>query len=212
MAPIMIYDQEGSPSCRLVREACSILSLTVNFRPCPKNGVQYMSQLPIGTKIDDLPMVYDPNTSIEWTASLERGIQPILLYLFKTYGNGYVPWVLSNPSFTKVTSTLAMASRFGLGSTYRSANKPLKPLTVWGYETSPFCKIVTETLCAHELEYVMIYTPRGSPNRQRMVDEYGRFQVPLLIDPNTGVELWESSAICEYLQKQYAVRTTVSYL
>ena len=37
------------------------------------------------------------------------------------------------------------------------------------------------------------------------VKQTGRFQVPYLQDPNTGVNLFESSAILEYLDKQYAV-------
>ena len=33
--PIVLYEYESSPQCRKVREACSMLDLTVEFRPCP---------------------------------------------------------------------------------------------------------------------------------------------------------------------------------
>lgn len=33
--PIVIYEYEASPFCRKVREACSMLDLTVEYRPCP---------------------------------------------------------------------------------------------------------------------------------------------------------------------------------
>lgn len=33
--PIIIYEYEASPFCRKVREACSMLDLTVEYRPCP---------------------------------------------------------------------------------------------------------------------------------------------------------------------------------
>ena len=44
---------------------------------------------------------------------------------------------------------------------------------------------------------------RGSPNRDRMMKEMGRFQVPFLRDPNTGAELFESAAIVGYLNDVY---------
>jgi Glutathione S-transferase, N-terminal domain len=36
--PIIMYEFEACPFCRKVREACSMLSLPVTFRPCPKDG------------------------------------------------------------------------------------------------------------------------------------------------------------------------------
>jgi hypothetical protein len=33
--PLILYEYEASPDCRKVREACTILDLTVDFRPCP---------------------------------------------------------------------------------------------------------------------------------------------------------------------------------
>ena len=44
---------------------------------------------------------------------------------------------------------------------------------------------------------------RGSPNRDRIKKEQGRFQVPFLRDPNTGAELYESAAIVDYLNDVY---------
>ena len=44
---------------------------------------------------------------------------------------------------------------------------------------------------------------RGSRNRDRMFAEQGRFQVPFLRDPNTGVELFESAEIVAYLNEVY---------
>lgn len=37
--PIIIFDSETSPECKKVREACTVLDLTVEFRPCP--GISY---------------------------------------------------------------------------------------------------------------------------------------------------------------------------
>ncbi|MDX1505340.1 MAG: glutathione S-transferase N-terminal domain-containing protein, partial [Spongiibacter sp.] len=45
--------------------------------------------------------------------------------------------------------------------------------------------------------------PITSPNRQRMFELTGRFQVPYLIDPNTGMDLYESTEILCYLNETY---------
>ena len=43
-----------------------------------------------------------------------------------------------------------------------------------------------------------------SRNRRALLERTGRVQVPYLIDPNTGIEMYESAAIIDYLQKTYA--------
>ena len=51
------------------------------------------------------------------------------------------------------------------------------------------------------------YVPLAGGKREKIVEVMGRtkndIQVPYLVDPNTGVELFESEAIVKYLQKQY---------
>ncbi|KAH8077597.1 glutathione S-transferase [Aureococcus anophagefferens] len=76
-------------------------------------------------------------------------------------------------------------------------------LELWGYEASPFVKPVRESLCELTLPHVVVPCSRGSPNRDRMVKETGRFQVPYLKDPNTGVALFESAEIVRYLDEVY---------
>ena len=47
---------------------------------------------------------------------------------------------------------------------------------------------------------------RGSPKRAELLAKTGGvFQVPYLEDPNTGCSLFESAAICDYLEKTYAL-------
>jgi Glutathione S-transferase, N-terminal domain len=43
--PIIIYEFESCPFCRKVREACSMLSLPVTFRPCPKDGPTFRPEI-----------------------------------------------------------------------------------------------------------------------------------------------------------------------
>jgi hypothetical protein len=204
---------EGNANCRLVREACSLLSLTVQIRPQRRPSRGGRKKEPKSSPlIIAVPRLQDPNTGIELKIKNDD-VQPILSYLFKTHGNngGNLPWTMQNNYFAKGSATVGLASRF-LTSSPSASDPPELPLTLWSYESSPFCKVVTETLGQLGLTHTVIYTPRGSRNRQRMLDHFGRFQAPFLQDPNTGVTLWESQAICEYLQKQYGKSTTVRYL
>jgi hypothetical protein len=224
--PFVLYDREGDPNCRLVREACSLLSLTVEIRPqqrpSPKKNTGFFGsqkekrKSSSSPRIVGVPRLQDPNTGVELEMKqrLDDGddddVQPILSYLFTTYGNGKIPWTMQT-QLAQQSATWGLASRFWT-SFLIASDLPDRPLTLWAYESSPFCKLVTETLGQLGVTYTVIYTPRGSTNRQLLLDRFGRFQVPFLQDPNTGVELWESQAICEYLQRQYGQRTTVRYL
>ena len=66
-----------------------------------------------------------------------------------------------------------------------------------------------ETLSELELSYVLQPCARGSPRRTQLMRRTGgTFQVPYLEDPNTGVAIFESTAIVEYLKSSYAVDLT----
>ena len=41
-------------------------------------------------------------------------------------------------------------------------------------------------------------------NRRALLARAGRVQFPYLIDPNTGVALFESARILDYLEREYA--------
>ncbi|MHA7839078.1 MAG: glutathione S-transferase N-terminal domain-containing protein, partial [bacterium] len=43
--PLELYEFEGCPFCRKVREALSILDLEVSVRPCPKRGRRFRDEL-----------------------------------------------------------------------------------------------------------------------------------------------------------------------
>lgn len=201
--PIVLYEFESCPYCRKVREACSMLSLPVQFRPTPKNGRRFRKEIKdkYGASAT-FPYLVDPNT---FSSMFES--QRIIDYLFRVYGNGDpVPWTLGESPLVPLTAGLGVGLfRLGAGGQFEFANIPEKPLVLWAYEGSPYCKVVRERLSAMEMEHVVMYTPRGSENRQKLWEKTGRFQVPYLEDPNTGVNLFESDAIVEYLDKQYAV-------
>ena len=63
---------------------------------------------------------------------------------------------------------------------------------------------VRETLSGLGLNHVMINCARGSANREKMFQKTGRFQVPYLEDPNTGVCMYESGEMVKYLLAAYS--------
>ena len=212
--PLILYEFESCPFCRIVREACSILSLTVTFRPVPKGGRKFRPEIKNKYgKSATFPFLIDPNTSVSMFESTD-----IIKYLFATYGgrrDDNIPRILQPSLATTLTAGLGVGlARLGAGGAHKDSNPNLvkRPLVVWGYEGSPFCKIVREALCEKELEHTVIFTPRGSPNRQTLWEltksiapSAPFFQVPLLQDPNTGVCLFESEAIVEYIDKVYGI-------
>ncbi|GMN39466.1 hypothetical protein TIFTF001_008713 [Ficus carica] len=189
------------PFCRKVREIVAVLDLDVLYYPCPRNGPNFRPKaIQLGGK-KQFPYMVDPNTGVSMYES-----DDIIKYLVGKYGDGNVPFMLSLGLLTTITAGLALAGRAGKGSTYTPAKLPPKPLEIWAYEGSPFCKYVREVLVELELPHLQRTCARGSAKRQILYDKVGHFQVPYLQDPNTGVEMFESAEIAEYLRATYAVQ------
>lgn len=199
--PIEIYEFESCPFCRKVREIVAVLDLDVIFYPCPRNGPNFRPKVgEMGGK-KQFPYMVDPNTGVSMYES-----DDIIKYLVGKYGDGNVPIALSLGLLTTLTAGLAMIGRMGKGSSYSPSRLPPKPLVVWAYEGSPFCKLVREVLVELELPHLYRSCARGSPKRQILFQKVGRFQAPYLEDPNTGVQMFESAEIIEYLKATYALQ------
>ncbi|KAL8516952.1 hypothetical protein ACS0TY_015267 [Phlomoides rotata] len=198
--PIEIYEFESCPFCRKVREIASFLDLDVLYYPCPRNGPNFRPKaVQMGGK-QQFPYMVDPNTGVSMYESDE-----IIKYLVGKYGDGNVPLLLSLGLLTTLTEGLAMIGRMGKGSFYTPSKLPPKPLEIWAYEASPFCKVVREVLVELELPHILHSCARGSPKRQIIYERVGHFQVPYLEDPNTGVQMFESADIIDYLRATYAL-------
>lgn len=197
--PIEIYEFEGCPFCRKVREIVAVLDLDVLFYPCPQNGPTFRPKVvQMGGK-QQFPYMVDPNTG---TAMYES--DDIIKYLVQKYGDGSIPFMLSLGLLTTLTEGFAMIGRMGKGSSYTPSKLPPKPVELWAYEGSPFCKIVREVLVELELPHIFRSCARGSPKRQILFEKTGHFQAPYIEDPNTGVQMFESAEIVEYLKATYA--------
>jgi glutathione S-transferase len=187
-----LYEFEACPYCRKVREALSELDLDAIIRPCPKGGTRFR---PGKSKF---PYLVDPNTG---EAMGESDV--IVRYLASTYGDGALPLGLRFGPLTNATSFVGSAFRLGEGRALRPARAPEKLLELWSFEASPYCRHVREALTTLEIPYLLHNIAKGSPKRAAFVERTGKMMVPYLVDPNTGVEMFESAEIVRYLEATY---------
>jgi len=202
--PIELYEFQGCPFCAKVRYAAALLDLDILFKPSPRESkVNRPFVVEKGGK-SQFPYMVDPNTGTEMYESAD-----IIRYLYKNYGPGEdkAPELLTGPVMT-FGAAFSLIPRAGKGSK-KSADAldapPAKPVTVWGYEASPFSKVVREALNELEVDHVWKSCARGSPKRQVLFDQTGgTMQLPYLEDDNTGTKMFESAEIVDYLRKTYS--------
>ena len=198
--PIELYEFEGCPFCRKVREALTMLDLRAIIYPCPKGGPTYRPQVVARGGRAQFPYMIDPNTGDELYESAD-----IIEHLYRHYGNRPSPWWLRTDVSVPLGS-FATIVRGGRGVRYRPARAPEQPLELYSFEASPFCRIAREALCELELPYLLVNVGKGSQERRAFRERSGRMMVPWLCDPNTGRELFESADIVRYLDETYGQR------
>jgi len=197
-----LYDFEGCPYCRKVREVLSELDLDYLERPVARGSPRRAELVKRGGKMQ-APYLVDPNAGTEMYES-----DDIIAYLNATYGAGArAGWRLPVPrALDDVDSMLASAVRLGRGARCRRTRElaGVLPLILYNMEGSPYCRKVREALSELDLEHVVRNVPKGSPKRAALVERGGKMQVPYLIDPNTDRALYESDDIVAYLEAEYA--------
>lgn len=218
-ALLELYDIEGSPYCRLVREALTELDLDAMIYPCPRGGTRYRpAAIELGGKAQ-FPLLLDPNTGTQMYESLD-----IVEYLFETYGNRPLPIKWRAGAIQVLGSFMTDAARLASGTQARASQAPDTPLELYSFESSPYARMVRDALCELEIAYVLRsagrtrlsdWVPpivrdsmnlRPDPeleNRRDLLERAGRVSIPYLVDPNAGVEMGESKAIVEYLEETY---------
>lgn len=214
-----LFEFEACPYCRLVREALTELDIDVLIKPAPRGGTRFRPWVVKHGGKAQFPYLVDPNTGKALYESAD-----IIDYLYQTYAGRKPPtaWLhgLRVPG-----SQLATAARGMRGLNARASKPAEQPLELYSFESSPFSRLVRERLCELELPYVLRNTAKelwkdmGPPefraalfpdapvegrNRIALLERAGKVQVPYLIDPNTGTELFESADILAYLNKTYA--------
>lgn len=103
------------------------------------------------------------------------------------------------------TATAASAARPNFGNVHYPRGKvPEQPLELYEFEVCPYCRIAREALSALSLDPIVYPCPKGGARfREKVKAEGGRYQFPYLRDPNTGVAMYESADIAEYLFREY---------
>lgn len=108
-----------------------------------------------------------------------------------------------------------VASSIGLwrgSAVVKAAVQPEKPITLYEFEASPYCRAVREVLTALHLDVDIRPCPKGGtrfrPEAERLG---GKLQFPLLCDANTGVVMYESADINAYLFRTYGGMDVPAY-
>jgi glutathione S-transferase len=210
-----LYEFESCPYCRLVREALTELDIDVLIYPCPPGGGRYRNKVKeLGGRVQ-LPFMVDHNSGEKLYES-----DTIIDYLYKTYGQRSKPLGVRELAVAgSISASLVRGKQVA-----RPSHQAEKPLVLYSFESSPFSRRVRERLCELELPYELRNTGKamwrdiGPPqiratlfpdlpvkgrNRLGLLERTGKVQVPYLIDPNTGVEMYESADIIDYLEQTY---------
>lgn len=218
---LRLYDMEGCPYCRHVREALTALGLDAEIYPCPKGGKRFRPEaVRIGGKAQ-FPLLVDVNTGTVMYESAD-----IVKYLFRTYARRTPPLAYRAAALLPALGQAGTAVRGLRGLRARKAKASKRLLELWSFESSPYSRLVRERLTELELPYVLHnlgkeqfadlgpatmrvkpgpYVPKPGGRREQHLAQYGRVQVPYLEDPNTRVKMYESADIIDYLETQYAL-------
>lgn len=215
---LVLYDMEGCPYCRPVREVMTELGLDVIIKPCPKGTPGFWSEVEALTGKHQVPVLSDPNTG-----EVVSGSYSIIAYLNNAYTKDVAT---SEPSLPSV-SRLASGVRFAKGIRGRDSNPPKMLLELYSFESSPYSRLVRETLTELGIAYVLRncgkqqlsdqgvpwlrptfkkYVPVPGSNRAKLLEKAGKVQVPYLYDPNNDRGLFESKMIVSYLNNQYGAK------
>jgi glutaredoxin len=213
-----LFEAEYCPYCRHVREALTELDLDAMIYPIPKGAKRHVARLQKLSGEKKIPFLHDPNTGVKLHDS-----EAIVKYLYEQYALEGEPV----PERRILTSTLASLTRAKFGGMYAVPNKPAqKRLELYSFEASPYARLAREVLCELEIKYLLhncgktpgghsdYYPPEirhekmknympGTENRRKFLQRTGIIIMPYIFDPNTGVEMYQSKDVIEYLRKTY---------
>ena len=196
-----LYEFEGCPFCRKVREVLSELDIAYVDHPCARGSDQRQEVVRRGGKAM-FPYLHDPNTGRELYES-----EDIIEYLYATYAGAprtAFDRLMKGPNtlFSILTSVLrGRGKRVIAGCENRQ--QPAQLLELYSFDISPYCRKVREGLCELNLSHVVHNIAKRSHRRPGLLARGGKMMVPYLVDPNHGVEMYESEDILRYLRDTY---------
>jgi glutathione S-transferase len=226
---LILYQYEGCPFCRLVRESFSVLALDVIIYPCPRTtlaryGVSDDSRFrPEATRLSGkcmFPLLVDANFEPP-VVMLES--RDIIAHVWAHYGNNAIaPLNFRCANYTPMACFLPSAFRtFPWMGIIRTPSKPPgdKMIELYSYDACPFSRRVREALDSLELPYLLHNHPLHGALPSHVASLQASVQranslsptpvacsgPPFLVDPNTNTFLTNSTECVEYLMKTYAV-------
>lgn len=234
---LVLYEYEACPYSRRVREVMTLLNLDFESRPSPHKGQLYRDELKELAGKAQVPFLLDQNFADEHENNKILDSQAIIDHLFANYSKkGSTPAKYQRQ--TKRDSASVANKAASLASMMRGAiadhpkknharGKPEQLLHLYGFEASPFCRLVREKLSELEVGYINHnvarerlqdigafgfhltlneYQPIKGGKRDRLMNEQikGKLLFPYLVDPNTDTKMYESQDIIDYLDTHYA--------
>ena len=102
------------------------------------------------------------------------------------------------------SSMLASSARVAGAKVGPLGKRPAEPLELYEFEACPFCRKAREALTILDLTVRVMPCPkRGRHYRPWVIEAGGKRMFPYLVDVNTGISMYESDDIVEYLFRQY---------
>lgn len=232
---LILYEHEACPYSRRVREVMTHLNLDFESRPSPHEGHVYRDELKTLAGKAQVPFLIDENIDNDSDSKILDS-QAIIDHLFAHYSKtGKTPSKFQKKSdkdnaslVNKAASVVSMMR--GVKADHPKKNeargKPEQPLHLYGFEASPFCRLVREKLSELEVGYINHnvareqiqdiggfgfrlnrgdYHPVKGGKREQLINTVmkDKLQFPFLIDPNTDTEMYESKDIIAYLDEVY---------
>lgn len=236
---LILYEFEACPYSRRVREVMTLLNLDYESRPSAHKGHVYRDELKELAGKAQVPLLIDENI-IDGADSEESNqildSQAIIDHLFANYSKkGCTPnkhqRQSKNDNASIVNKAASVVSMMRGGKAVHpkknlARGKPKAPLHLYGFEASPFCRLVREKLSELEVGYINHnvarervqdigafgfhlgfgeYQPIKGGKRDRLMtgDLKGKLLFPYLVDPNTDAQMYESKDIIDYLEYNY---------
>lgn len=189
-----LYEFEGCPFCRKAREAISVLDLSTQVWPCPKQGQRFRPRAVELAGKASFPTLLDPNQPEG--AQVMQESDRIVEALFARYGAGEVPSLLRAGGAGNALSGLSTALRAGRGTLLKARKPGPDPrLVLYAHEGQPDARPIKELLSELELPYLWHPDAAGSANASE--------RSPRLIDETANVTLTGSEAVTQHLSSEY---------
>ena len=221
---MQLYNVENDSACRAVRERIAELDLDVQkVIPAAENSrvfvdPSYQYSLPVGAQIPRLVA-----EDVDGTEKVLVGDSDIVSYLNEwKAGKEHVQDDMDLAEAARkvllgITGLMSNLLRLGRGVLVSAAAasdavdvvpRPTQPLILYSYEGNQFCRLVREVLTELDIVYTLRSAGKGSKHREELAKiSGGSTQCPFLIDPNTGVQMGQSTDIIKYLYRTYALWT-----